>query len=446
MHRRQIPSGSLVIHRHEPRRPLRRTAATLTAMLTLTVTALTVSLATDTQAATLSSAPLTSTTAGTTGFGCAHPSQAGQVRCFGLLKDHRTASGRMSPFTTGSPTTAGYKPSDLRSAYNLGGTSGSGRTVAIVDAYNNPNAESDLAAYRRAYGLPSCTTANGCFRKVNQRGQASPMPSGDYGWAEEISLDLDMVSATCPGCHILLVEANSSDVTDLMKAEDTAATTPGVVSVSDSWGGPEDNTITSFDSHFHHPGVAITASSGDSGYGASWPASSPYVTAVGGTALSKASNSRGWSETAWSGAGSGCSAYEAKPSWQHDSGCARRTVADVSAVADPNTGVAVYDTYNSCGGGLVCDTELQLGVAQGADGWVEVGGTSVSSPIIASVYALAGNTSQVVNGSYPYSHTSALNDVTSGSNGSCGGSYLCTAKPGYDGPTGLGTPHGTGAF
>jgi subtilase family serine protease len=352
----------------------------------------------------------------------------------------------MSPFTTGSPTTAGYVPSDLRSAYHLGGTSGSGRTVAIVDAYNDPNAESDLAAYRRAYGLPSCTAANGCFRKVNQRGQASPLPSGDYGWAEEISLDLDMVSATCPGCHILLVEANSSDVTDLMKAEDTAATTPGVVSVSDSWGGPEDNTITSFDSHLHHPGVAITASSGDSGYGASWPASSPYVTSVGGTALRKASNSRGWSETAWSGAGSGCSAYEPKPSWQHDSGCAKRTVADVSAVADPNTGVAVYDTYNSCGGGLLCDTELQLGVAQGADGWVEVGGTSVSSPIIASVYALAGNASQVVGGSYPYSHTSALNDVTSGSNGSCGGSYLCTAGPKYDGPTGLGTPNGTGAF
>jgi subtilase family serine protease len=231
-----------------------------------------------------------------------------------------------------------------------------------------------------------------------------------------------------------------------MKAEDTAATTSDVVAVSNSWGGPEDNTITSFDSHFKHSGVAITASSGDSGYGASWPASSPYVTAVGGTALHKASNSRGWTETAWSGAGSGCSAYEAKPSWQHDSGCAKRTVADVSAVADPNTGVAVYDTYNSCSGGLLCDTELQIGVAQGADGWVEVGGTSVASPIIASVYALAGNTSHVVNGSYPYSHTSALNDVTSGSNGSCGGSYLCTARPGYDGPTGLGTPNGTGAF
>jgi subtilase family serine protease len=362
------------------------------------------------------------------------------------MKDHRTASGRMSPFTSGSPTTVGYGPSDLRSAYHLNGTSGAGRTVAIVDAMDDPNAESDLAAYRSAYGLPACTTANGCFHKVNQSGHASPLPAGDYGWAEEISLDLDMVSAACPGCHILLVEADSSNAPDLMKAEDAAAATPGVVSVSDSWGGPEDNTIGSDDPHLHHPGVAITASSGDSGYGVSWPASNPYVTAVGGTSLSKASNSRGWTETAWSGAGSGCSAYEAKPSWQHDSGCAKRSVTDVSAVADPNTGVAVHDTYNNCGGGLLCDTELQLGLAQGADGWVQVGGTSAASPIIASVYALAGNTAQVVDGSYPYSHTSALNDVTSGNNGSCGGSYLCTAKPGYDGPTGLGTPNGTGGF
>ncbi|WP_162500705.1 S53 family peptidase [Streptomyces gilvosporeus] len=425
---------------------MRRTVAALTAMLTLTVTALTIGLATGVQAAALSSAPHASPSASTTDFGCVHPSKAGQARCFGVMKAHRTPSGRMSPFTTGSPTTMGFVPSDLRSAYNLGGTSGSGRTVAIVDAMDDPNAESDLAAYRSAYGLPSCTTANGCFHKVNQRGQASPMPSGDYGWAEEISLDLDMVSATCPSCHILLVEANSANVPDLMTAEDTAATTSGVVSVSNSWGGSEDNTITSVDSHFNHPGVAITASSGDSGYGVFWPASSPYVTAVGGTSLSKASNSRGWTETAWSGAGSGCSAYEAKPSWQHDSGCAKRTVADVAAVADPHTGVAVYDTYNSCGGAMLCDTRLQLGLAQGADGWVEVGGTSVSSPIIASVYALAGNTSSVANGSYPYSHTSALHDVTSGSNGFCGGSYLCTGGPGYDGPTGLGTPNGTGAF
>jgi subtilase family serine protease len=426
-----------------------RMAATLTATLTFAATALATGVAaTGAQAAT----PTAKSPSATMGFGCTHPVQAGQVRCFGEMRAHRTSSGRLAPLTTGSPTSVGYVPSDLRSAYNLGGTSGGGRTVAIVDAQDDPNAESDLAAYRKAYGLPACTTANGCFHKVNQDGQTSPMPSADYGWAEEISLDLDMVSAVCPDCHIQLVEANSPTTDDLGKAEDTAAATPGVVSISNSWGGSEDNTILAADSHFNHPGIAITASSGDSGYGVLWPASSQYVTAVGGTSLKQASNSRGWSETAWgsttgtSGAGSGCSAYEPKPSWQKDTGCAKRTVADVSAVADPNTGVAVYDTYNSCGGGPLCDTLLSLGVGQGADGWLQVGGTSASSPIIASVYALAGNTAAVKYGSYPYAHTSALNDVTSGSNGVCGGSYLCTAGPGYDGPTGLGTPNGTGAF
>ncbi len=199
---------------------------------------------------------------------------------------------------------------------------------------------------------------------------------------------------------------------------------------------------TADDAHFNHPGIAITASSGDNGYGVSYPAASRYVTAVGGTSLKKASNARGWTETAWSGAGSGCSAYDAKPSWQTDTGCAKRTVADVSAVADPNTGVAVYDTANSCGTSSYCDYLISIGVVQGADGWVQVGGTSASSPIIASVYALGGHSSA----SWTYAHTASLNDVTSGSNGSCSGSYLCTAKAGYDGPTGLGTPNGTGAF
>jgi subtilase family serine protease len=176
--------------------------------------------------------------------------------------------------------------------------------------------------------------------------------------------------------------------------------------------------------------VAITASSGDGGYGVEFPAAAQTVTAVGGSSLTRASNARGWSETAWSGAGSGCSRYVPKPSWQHDAGGSRRTVADVSAVADPNTGVAVYDSTPY----------------QGASGWMVFGGTSVSSPIIASVYALAGNAGSLSNGSFPYSHTSSLFDVTSGSNGSCSPSYLCTATAGYDGPTGLGTPNGTGAF
>ena len=389
---------------------------------------------------------------GTVAFGCANPANRllstlqpavhldvlSGLTCFGRVS--ASSSGR-GPLLMSGPV--GLTPADIRSAYKLSGLRSGGRTVAIVDAYDNPKAESDLAVYRKTFGLPPCTTANGCFRKVNQNGAASPLPAPDYGWAEEISLDLDAVSAACPDCHILLVEASTPDTAPLMTAVDTAVRL-GAVAVSNSYGGTEDSTILAADSHLNHPGVAITASSGDSGYGVSWPASSRYVTAVGGTTLARASNARGWTETAWSGAGSGCSTYEPKPSWQHDTGCAMRTVADVSADADPNSGLGVYDTYNSCGSSSLCDLLIELGAVQGLDGWVQVGGTSLSSPLVASVYALAGNS--VTYGSYPYSHTASLFDVTSGSNGSCGGSYLCTAKPGYDGPTGLGTPDGTRAF
>ena len=341
---------------------------------------------------------------------------AGFAYCHAILLDN----GRPG----GSPS--GYNPSDLQSAYKLpSSTAGSGQTVAIVDAYDDPNAESDLGVYRAQFGLSACTTANGCFKKVNQTG-GTKYPRGNRGWAEEISLDLDMVSAICPNCHILLVEATTNSFSNLSAAVDEAARL-GANEISNSYGGSEYSNEVSDQSHYNHPGIAITASSGDSGYGVQFPAASQYVTAVGGTSLSKASNSRGWSETAWSGAGSGCSAFIAKPSWQKDGGCSNRTVADVSADADPNTGVSVYDTYHETG-------------------WLVFGGTSVASPIIASVYALAGNAGSVTYGSYPYSHTSSLFDVTSGSNGSCGGSYLCTAVAGYDGPTGLGTPNGAGGF
>jgi subtilase family serine protease len=381
-------------------------------------------------------------------FGCANPANRhstnllpaarGQsVTCFGQVV---STNGR-GPAATKGPV--GLGPTQIQSAYKLAGLHASGRTVAIVDAYDDPKAEADLATYRSAYGLPPCTTANGCFKKVNQNGAAAPLPKGDYGWAEEISLDLDAVSAACPDCHILLVEANAPDDVSLMTAVDTAVRL-GAVAVSNSYGGAEDATELTSDAHLNHPGVAITASSGDSGYGVSWPAASQYVTAVGGTTLKAAANARGWTETVWSGSGSGCSAFEPKPSWQHDAGCARRTVADVAAVADPATGLGVYDTYNSCGGGSFCDVLLSIGAAQGLDGWAQVGGTSLSSPLIASVYALAGNA--VTAASAPYANPGALFDVTSGSNGSCGGTYLCTGKAGYDGPTGLGTPNGTGAF
>jgi subtilase family serine protease len=373
-------------------------------------------------------------------LGCASP-LTGAVQCFGRAIRPAGQSGLQL-----MPGPTGLGPSQIQSAYKLSGLNASGRTVAIVDAYNDPNAAADLNTFRQAYGLPACTTANGCFKKVNQNGAASPLPAGDYGWAEEESLDLDAVSSACPTCHILLVEANSASTSALSKAENSAAKAAGVVSISNSYGGSEASSETSTDSAYNHPGIAITVSSGDGGYGVEYPAASRYVTAVGGTTLTQASNARGWTETAWSGAGSGCSAFEAKPSWQTDTGCAKRTVADVSADADPNSGLGVYDTYNNCGSSSYCDILIEEGIAQGLDGWAQVGGTSLSSPLIASVYALAGNTASITDGSYPYGHTSALFDVTSGSNGSCGGSYLCTAKAGYDGPTGVGTPNGTGAF
>jgi subtilase family serine protease len=331
-------------------------------------------------------------------------------------------------------TPAGWGPADLQSAYKLPAFSGS-PTVAIVDAYDDPNAESNLGTYRTQYGLSACTTANGCFKKVNQSGSAGPYPAADSGWAEEISLDLDMVSSACPSCHILLVEANSNSFTDLMTGVRTAAAS-GAVAVSNSYGGPEFSTETSYDSNFSKAGVAFTVSSGDSGYGPEYPAASRFVTATGGTSLSKASNARGWSETAWSGAGSGCSSYESKPSWQPAGACARRTIADVSSVANPNTGVAVYDTYG------------------GDPGWMVFGGTSAAAPFIAGVYAIGGVSSTTPAPQQPYLNTGALFDVTSGSNGRCttgrkgtsSSAYLCTAGVGYDGPTGLGTPNGAGAF
>jgi subtilase family serine protease len=371
------------------------------------------------------------------------PAMPGEARCHAKLVVY--GNGLQSGLQPFASSPSGFNPSDLWSAYQLSSSSttlpigGAAMTVAIVDAYDDPKAESDLAVYRSKFSLPPCTTKTGCFQKVNQSRIAGNYPKGNRGWAEEISLDLDMVSAICPNCKILLVEATSATFANLGAAEYTAAVTLGANAISNSYGGSEFNGETSYDSYYNHPGVAITVSSGDSGYGVQYPAASQYVTAVGGTSLYRTSSTNrpgGWSETAWSGAGSGCSAYEPKPSWQTDSGCLKnRTVADVSAVADPNTGVSVYDTY-------------------GVSGWLVFGGTSVASPIIASVYALAGN-ARSIDGSFVYTNASKLkvydgtpnlNDITSGSNGSCGGSYLCTAGTGYDGPTGLGTPNGTGGF
>jgi subtilase family serine protease len=333
------------------------------------------------------------------------------------------ASGQ--PLATRGPS--GYVPADLRAAYNLtlaGG--GSGQTIAIVDAFDDPYAESDLAVYRAQFGLSACTTANGCFRKVNQTG-GKFYPRADAGWAEEISLDLDMASAICPNCNILLVEASSNSFANLAAAVDEAANL-GASVISNSYGGGEYSGETIDESHFNHPGIAITVSSGDNGYGVEFPAASQYVTAVGGTSLKRDGSARGFAETVWSGAGSGCSSYITKPGWQTDVGCSKRTVADVAAIADPYTGVAVYDTYRVR-----------------PAGWLVFGGTSVASPIIASVYALSGNASSITYGSYSYGNLASMFDILSGSNGSCG-SYLCMGGVKYDGPTGNGTPNGTGSF
>jgi Putative Ig domain len=376
-------------------------------------------------------------TAGTAGapgpsfrHACAAAS-AGWGRCGALVDTSVVTFEGMAP----DASVAGYSPAQLQSAYNLtlaAGAAGKGETVAVIDAYNDPDAAANLKTYRAHYGLAAC--GSGCLRKVNEEGEASPLPksAGKTGWGTEESLDLDMVSAICPNCHILLVEAKNGSMANLGKAVD-AAVALGAKFVSNSYSSPETASETADDAYFDHPGVAVTAAGGDSGYGVGYPAASQYVTSVGGTSLSVAKGTaRGWKETVWDNGygatGSGCSSYEAKPSWQKDSGCTHRTDNDVAADANPGTGAAVYDSYD-----------------QG--GWIEVGGTSEAAAIIAATYALAGT---AASGAYPaeflYQHPGDLNDITAGSDGSCSVSYLCTARAGYDGPTGLGTPDGTGAF
>jgi len=340
----------------------------------------------------------------------------------------RTDVGDAIPgHVTSDESVPGYGPADLGLAYNIPSTGGAGQTVGIVDAYDDPNAETDLGAYRKHYKLPACTTANGCFEKLNESGSPSSYPTPDGGWATEISLDLDMVSAACPACKIMLVEANSNSFVDLGASVDTAVT-QGAAVVSNSYSGSE---FAYRDSDYSHPGHVIVAAAGDDGLGPAEPCSFQSVVCIGGTSLRKGNEGggdRGWTERAWAGTGSGCSETVAKPPWQHDAGCINRTEVDVSAVADPETGVAIYDSYAMC-----C--------------WFVYGGTSVATPLISSFYALAGNAAsqhfakQIWDGK-----GDNLYDVTAGSNGDCQQKYLCQAGPGYDGPTGWGTPDGIAAF
>jgi subtilase family serine protease len=375
---------------------------------------------------------------------------AGLANCDAVRHDTVDHNGKVVPDATAGP--AGYGPVQLRSAYGLaplqttapgalyGGKpyTASTRMIAIVDAYDAPSAEADLNVYRKQFGLGSCTTANGCFRKVDQTGKTR-YPRANGGWAQEISLDLDMASSICPECRLLLVEANSASFADLSAAVRTAATTPGVVAISNSYGGTDLSNGT-IEAAYSQPGIAVTASTGDDGYGVSAPASFTNVIAVGGTSLkADASTDRHWTESAWSGAGSGCSTAHA--TGFQDAGrtdCSGKANADVSAVADPNTGVAVYDSYTY----------------QGARGWMVFGGTSAAAPMVAGFYGAgtaatghqpAGSTYQP--GAYLWATpTAGLNDVSGMSNGSCSLTKWCTAVEGWDGPTGLGSPFGLAAF
>lgn len=371
---------------------------------------------------------------------CPGPVAAGAARCHA----HVVTDSRGNPLKGPPFGGASYTAADLQSAYGIKydpATTPPGPVIAVVDAYGYPNAESDLAMYRSSMKLPPCGSGNGCFTKIDQTG-GTAYPKYNLGWAQETALDLDMVSAICPTCRILLVEASSNSFADLAAAVATAGSAQyGAIAISNSYGGGETGSATYAPAYVNPNGV-VTASTGDNGYGVSFPASAPTVTAVGGTTLKKVG--AGWSESAWSGAGSGCSSVYDRPAFQNpavadavtSATCVKRAVADVSAVADPNTGVKVFGPTRSSG-----------------SQWLVFGGTSVGSPLIAGVYGVGvidGVRPDVGNPYAAYSlgnvNPQLLNDVTTGSNGSCGGTALCTAGPAWDGPTGLGTPNGDAAF
>ena len=325
------------------------------------------------------------------------------------------------PAGTPASQLSGLHPADLQSAYALpSSTAGAGQTVAVVVAYDDPNLEADLGVFRKTFGLSPCTTSNGCFKKIAQSGTTA-----NQGWGQEASIDVQMVSAVCPNCKIIVSEAALPDDVALLGAAKSAVAA-GATVVSNSYSMPE---TSSENDAAYDIGVPFVFGSGDTGAGAQWPSASSHVIAVGGTTLTRSSNARGWTETVWSGSGGGCSKYVAKPAWQHDAGCANRTANDIAAYSDPNPGVAVYDSY--------------LG---SKPGWRTYGGTSVAAPIVAGAIALAGNGQSVLtDASYIYAHAGALNPITSGHNGSCS-TYLCNAQKGYSAPAGNGSPAGVGAL
>ncbi len=357
------------------------------------------------------------------------------LRCFAHV--HATKEGRVQSFVTPK----GFGPPDLQAAYQIPSSPVNGTpTVAIVDAFGYTTLESDLAAYRSQYGLPECSTANGCLTILNQSGSASPLPGApptSDDWTIETALDVDMVSAACPACNITVVQA-TDDMTDGLFIANNIPSMVKATVISNSWGGPEAvaSPATANENYFMHPGAAIFVSAGDNGYddagmGPDYPATSQYVISVGGTNLVKDTSTRGWHETAWSvgaggaaqgAGGSACSLSIPKPVYQNslNTPCNFKATTDIAAVADPQTGVAVYNSPNG--------------------GWIVVGGTSAASPLTASIFAVVGLGGTAVDGSFVAANAAKLNDVTSGTNGTCG-NILCTATAGWDGPTGFGTPN-----
>ena len=322
---------------------------------------------------------------------------------------------RGNPDATSSPI--GLSPQTITSVYGFptGPTVGSGKTIAIVDAYDDPSAESDLATFSVRYGLPACTTANGCFQKVDQRGGRT-YPRKDAGWALEVSLDIQWAHAIAPGARVLLVEAASSSFTNLMAAEDWAKTHAQYV--SNSWGSSEFSGETAYDSRFVQSGVSFFVSAGDAGLPAEYPSASRNVVSVGGTTLHFDSSGGFTGETGWSSGGGGCSAYETAPSAQSSFpqyggvACAgKRATPDVSLDADPASGVSVYDSTPY----------------QGRTGWLRVGGTSASSPMWAARAAVAG---AIVDSAYVYGNNITYGDITSDNKGAACvfGFVLCTGR------------------
>lgn len=360
---------------------------------------------------------------------CPGSAAPGTARCHA----HVVTNANGTPRAETAPK--GYGPAQFRGAYGLPASASTAQTIAIVDAYDDPSIASDLNAYSKQFGLPLCNSSNRCFEKVNQSGSASgPFPRADAGWSLEIALDVEVAHAICPNCKILLVEASSNSLGNLAAAVNTAAKL-GANEISNSYGGSEYSSEVN-DTAYSHPGVAVTVASGDNGYGSfGFPAASPSVITVGGTTLTLAAGNAYGSESVWSGAGSGCSLYVKAPAWQSflTSCTGKRGTADVAADANPSTGAAVYDTVRY----------------QGRSGWFQVGGTSLSSPLVAAVYALAGGLpsgTTAASGLYGHLGDSAvLHDVTGGSNGSCS-TLMCKGAVGFDGPTGVGTPKGLGAF